>query len=81
MNLPSPSRVLDAAASARLYGTLREGFAIVLGVAIIASSSLISGPQEWIIVGMGTLTFALGFCYLWRRIHRNRGEGRDDNLV
>ncbi len=77
MTLPSPSRVLHAAAKAKLYGTLREAFAIVLGVAIIGGSRLISGPQQWIIVGMGTLTFALGFCYLWRRMHSSRGESRE----
>jgi hypothetical protein len=78
MNLPSPSRILDAAANAKLYGTFREGFTIVLGVAIIAGSRLLSGPQEWIVVAMGTITFALGFCYLWLRLHRSRGETREN---
>jgi hypothetical protein len=76
MNLPSPSRLLEAAANARLYGTFREGFTIVLGIAIVAGSGLLSEPQVWIVAGMGTLTFGLGFCYLWLRLHRSRGENR-----
>jgi hypothetical protein len=76
MNLPSPSQLLEAAANARLYGTFREGFTIVLGIAIVAGSGLLSEPQVWIVASMGTLTFALGFCYLWLRLHRSRGENR-----
>ena len=76
MNLASPSRLLEAAADARLYGTFREGFTIVLGIAIVAGSGLLSEPQVWIVAGMGALTFALGFCYLWLRLHRSRGENR-----
>jgi hypothetical protein len=76
MNLPSPSRVLEAAAKARLYGTFREAFTIVLGIAIVAGSSLLRGLQEWVVAGMGTLTFVLGFCYLWLRLHHSRGENR-----
>jgi len=77
MNLLSPSRLLAAAASAKLYGTFREAFTIVLGVAIASSSGLLSSPQEWAVLGMGMVTFALGFGYLWLRIHRNRGERRE----
>jgi len=76
MNLPSPSRVLEAAAKARLYGTFREAFTIVLGIAIVAGSSLLKGLQEWVVAGKGTLTFVLGFCYLWLRLHQSRGENR-----
>lgn len=76
MNLPSPSRILDAAAKARLYGTFREAFTIVLGVAIVAGSGSLREPQEWIVAGMGALTFALGFGYLWRRLHHSPGETR-----
>lgn len=76
MNLPSPSRILEKAAHAKLYGTFREGFTIMLGVAIVAGSSLLNEPQEGIVAGMGTLTFALGFGYLWSRLHRSRGENR-----
>src|ERR1700724_4305305 len=47
MNLPSPSRLLEAAADARLYGTFREGFTIILGIAIVAVSGLLSTPQVW----------------------------------
>ena len=73
MNFPSPSRILEEAAKAKLYGTFREAFTIVLGIAIVA---ILQEPQEWIVAGMGALTFALGFGYLWSRLHRSRGEGR-----
>jgi len=76
MNFSSPSRILEAAAKAKLYGTFREAFTIVLGIAIVAGSSLLQEPQEWIVAGMGAVTFALGFGYLWSRLHRSRGESR-----
>jgi len=72
MNFSSPSRILEAAAKAKLYGTFREAFTIVLGIAIVAGSSLLQEPQEWIVA----VTFALGFGYLWSRLHRSRGESR-----
>jgi hypothetical protein len=71
------NRALDALRKANLTGSFRDGSVIVLGLTVVAASSVIAPPQEWVILGIGIILALMGTMFIILRLFRSFQERRE----